>query len=46
MPALFLSSPVVGGGAEPPGPRGARPEDRLREAEGDVWFNLNGILSS
>jgi hypothetical protein len=24
------------GGAEPPGPREARPEDRLREADGDV----------
>jgi hypothetical protein len=28
--------PQRGGGAEPPGPREARPEDRLREAEGEV----------
>ena len=34
MPSIFL--PHRGGGAEPPGPREARPEDKLREAEGGV----------
>jgi hypothetical protein len=40
-PLSFL--PHRGGGAEPPGPRQARPEDRLCEAEGEVVFQREPI---
>jgi hypothetical protein len=41
-----LSSPMFGGGAEPPGPREARPEDKLREAKGGVGIQCAPTLPS